>query len=180
MADAPEAPKEPQTPFDPRKLMTEFDPGKLMSEFQNLLKQYKLPGVDIDALVTSQKKNVEAIVAANRIAVEGMQTIAKRQAEVFQEAMREAQQAVSSMTKVSSAQDLAAKQTELMKTAFEKSVATMREDARSITKACPPPSPAIRNSPSGDTRTRATGEASPVGCDVGRRPTIAGGLDARA
>ena len=135
MADAPEAPKEPQTPFDPRKLMTEFDPGKLMSEFQNLLKQYKLPGMDIDALVTSQKKNVEAIVAANRIAVEGMQTIAKRQAEVFQEAMREAQQAVSSMTKASSAQDLAAKQTELMNNAFEKSVATMREMAEILTRS---------------------------------------------
>ena len=101
MADAPEPPKDIQTPFDVRKLMTEFDPSKLMSEFQNMLKQYKLPGVDIEALVSSQKKNVEAVLAANRIAVEGMQAIAKRQAEVFQEAMREAQQAVSSMTKAS-------------------------------------------------------------------------------
>lgn len=134
MADAPEAPKDPQTPFDVRKLMTEFDPTKLVAEFQNLLKQYKLPGVDTDALVASQKKNVEAIIAANRIAVEGMQKVAKRQAEVFQESMREAQQAVSSITKASSPQDLAAKQTDLMKTAFEKSVATMREIAEILTK----------------------------------------------
>ena len=135
MADAPEEPKDPQTPFEVRKLMTEFDPTKLMAEFQNLLKQYKLPGVDIDALVASQKKNVEAIIAANRIAIEGMQTVAKRQAEVFQEAMREAQQVVSSLTKSSSPQDLAAKQTDLMKTAFEKSVATMREMAEILSKS---------------------------------------------
>ena len=135
MANAPEAPKGPVAPFDVRKLMSEFDPSKWMGEFQNILKQYKLPGVDIDALVTSQKKNVEAVVNANRIAVEGMQAIAKRQAEVFQESMREATQAVSSLTKASSPQDLAAKQTELMKTAFEKSVATMREVAEILTKS---------------------------------------------
>ena len=84
MANTPEKPKDPETPSDVRKLMTEFDPNKLISEFQNMLKQYKLPGVDIEALVASQKKNVEAVISANRIAVEGMQTIAKRQAEVFQ------------------------------------------------------------------------------------------------
>ena len=135
MANAPEAPKGPEAPFDVRKLMGEFDPSKLMGEFQNMLKKYHLPGVDIEALVSSQKKNVEAVVNANRIAVEGMQAMAKRQAEVFQEAMREATQAVGSLTKASSPQDLAAKQTELMKTAFEKSVATMRELAEILTKS---------------------------------------------
>jgi phasin family protein len=135
MANTPETPKDPETPSDVRKLMTEFDPNKLISEFQNMLKQYKLPGVDIEALVASQKKNVEAVISANRIAVEGMQTIAKRQAEVFQESMKEAQQAISSMTKAASPQDLAAKQTDLMKTAFEKSVATMREMAEIMTRS---------------------------------------------
>jgi phasin family protein len=139
MANAPEAPKEapkgPEVPFDVRKLMSEFDPSKLMGEFQNMLKQYKLPGVDVDALVASQKKNVEAVVNANRIAIEGMQAMAKRQAEVFQEAMKEATQAVGSLSKATSPQDLAAKQTELMKTAFEKSVATMRELAEILTKS---------------------------------------------
>jgi phasin family protein len=91
--------------------------------------------VDVDALVASQKKNVEAVVNANRIALEGMQAVAKRQAEVFQEAMREATQAVGSLSKATSPQDLTAKQTELMKTAFEKSVATMRELAEILTKS---------------------------------------------
>jgi phasin family protein len=135
MANAPETPKEPEAPFDVRKLMSEFDPSKLMGDFQNMLKKYKLPGVDVDALVASQKKNVEAVVNANRIALEGMQAMAKKQAEVFQETMREATQAVSSLSKASSPQDLAAKQTELMKTAFEKSVTTMRELAEILTKS---------------------------------------------
>jgi phasin family protein len=135
MANAPETPKEPEAPFDVRKLMSEFDPSKLMSDFQNMLKKYKLPGVDVDALVASQKNNVEAVVNANRIALEGMQAMAKKQAEVFQETMREATQAVSSLSKASSPQDLAAKQTELMKTAFEKSVTTMRELAEILTKS---------------------------------------------
>ena len=49
MANTPEKRKDPETPSDVRKLMTEFDPNKLISEFQNMLKQYKLPGVDIEA-----------------------------------------------------------------------------------------------------------------------------------
>ena len=110
MANTPETPKDPEKPSDVRKLMTEFDPNKLISQFQNVLKQYKLPGVDIETMVASQKKNVEAVIAANRIAVEGVQTIAKRQAEVFQESMKEAQQAISSLSKSISPQDLAAKQ----------------------------------------------------------------------
>ena len=63
-----------------------------------------------------------------------MQTIAKRQAEVFQESMKEAQQAISSMTKATPMK-ISAKQTELMKTAFEKSVATMREMAEIATRS---------------------------------------------
>jgi phasin family protein len=135
MANDPEAPKGPQAPFDVRKLMSELDPSKLMQEFQNVLKHYKLPGIDVDALVASQKKNVEAVANANRIALEGMQAVAKRQVEVFQEAMREATQAVSSITKATSPTDLAAKQTELLKTAFEKSVGTMRELAEILAKS---------------------------------------------
>ncbi|MCU0893496.1 MAG: phasin family protein, partial [Rhodospirillales bacterium] len=84
----------PQAMFDMSKFMKEVDPGKMMEEFSKMLKQYNLPGVDMDALMASQKKNLEALTQANRIALEGMQAVAERQAKILQETMNEASNAV--------------------------------------------------------------------------------------
>ena len=78
-------PTEPQSFLDVTKLMKEFDPSKIVAEFSNALKQYKLSAVDLDSLVASQKKNLEALTSANRVAFEGLQAVAKRQAEILQE-----------------------------------------------------------------------------------------------
>ena len=134
MAKAPETPPSEQA-FDLRKLMGEFDPNKLMGQFQSMLTQYKLPSVDIDKLIAAQQKNIEAVAEANRVAVEGVQALARRQVEVLQETMKEASEAVSSLSKAGSPAELAAKEAELGKSAFEKSVATMREMAEILVKS---------------------------------------------
>jgi len=134
MAKAPETPAS-EPAFDLRKLMGEFDPNKLIGQFQTMLTQYKLPGLDIDKLIAAQQKNLEAVAEANRVAVEGIQALAKRQVEVLQETMKEASEAVSSLSKAGSPAELAAKEAELAKSAFEKSVATMREMAEILVKS---------------------------------------------
>ena len=134
MAKAPETPPSEQA-FDLRKLMGEFDPNKLMGQFQSMLTQYKLPSVDIDKLIAAQQKNIEAVAEANRVAVDGIQALARRQVEVLQETMKEASQAVSSLSKAGSPAELAAKEAELGTSAFEKSVATMREMAEILVKS---------------------------------------------
>lgn len=128
-------PTQPTSPIDLRKLMADFDAGKLMGEFQNMLKQYNVPGVDMEAVAASQKKNIEAVTAANRAAVEGLQTLARRQTEVLQETMRETSQAVAAMSKSANPSDVVAKQAELMRSAFEKGVTTMREMADIVSKS---------------------------------------------
>jgi phasin family protein len=134
MAKAPEPP--PSEPaFDLRKLMSELDPNKLVGQFQTMLAQYKLPSVDIDKLIAAQQKNIEAVAEANRVAVEGLQALARRQVEVLQESMKEASEAVSSLRKAGSPAELAATEAELGKSAFEKSVATMREMAEILVKS---------------------------------------------
>ena len=62
-----------ETPF--------FDFTKLMSQFQ-------LPGVDFATLVDRERKNIEALAKANRIAFEGWQRLVRRQAEMLQETMK--------------------------------------------------------------------------------------------
>jgi phasin family protein len=125
----------PQSFFDVTKLLKEFDPTKVVAEFSNTLKQYKLSGVDLDSLVASQKKNLEALTSANRVAFEGLQAVAKRQAEILQETMNEASKAVDQLSKTGSPPEIAAKQAELTKSAFERALANMRELAEMVSKA---------------------------------------------
>lgn len=127
--------KAPDPMFDVTKYMKDMDPGKMMEEFSKMLKQYNLPGVDMDSLMASQKKNMEALTAANRVALEGMQAVAKRQAEILQETMNEASKAVDVLSKAGSPGEVAAKQAELAKDAFERALSNMRELAEMVAKS---------------------------------------------
>lgn len=126
-----------QTPdfADFSRMMKDFDPTRMADEFTKMMKNYKLPGVDMDAIVATQRKNVEALTSANRVAFEGMQAVAKRQAEILQETMNEASKALDSLSKAGSPTEAAARQAELAKDAFERALANARELAEMIAKA---------------------------------------------
>ncbi len=127
--------KSPELFPDVTKFMKDFDPTKFTDEFQKMIKQYKLPGVDIDALVAGQQKNMEALTNANRVAFEGIQAIARRQAEILKETMDETTKAVEAISKSASPPEAAARQAELAKSAFEKALANMKELAEMVGKA---------------------------------------------
>jgi len=122
-------------PLDFTKMMKDFDATKMVEEFSKMLKQYKLPGVDMDSLVASQKKNLEALTGANRVAFEGLQAIAKRQGEILQETMNETSKAMDQLSKAGSPQEVAAQQAQIAKSAFERALANMRELAEMVSKA---------------------------------------------
>ena len=117
-------------PFNPFANLdpSQFDITKIMSEF-------KLPGVDMDTLLETQRKNIEAVTQANKTAVEGMQAIAKRQAEMLSESMAAVSNAAKEMSSAESPQDLTQKETELAREAFEKALANMRELAELVGKS---------------------------------------------
>src|SRR5258708_15428114 len=58
-------------------------------DFTKLMSQFRLPGVDFAALVDRERKNIEALAKANRIAFEGWQRLVRRQAEILQETIKE-------------------------------------------------------------------------------------------
>lgn len=121
--------------LDFSKFMKDFDPTKMVDEFAKMMKQYNIPNVDMDALVASRKKDLEALTQANRVAFEGLQAVAKRQAEILQETMNEAAKIVDALAKAGSPQDVAAKQAEIAKEGFEKALSNMRELAEMVAKA---------------------------------------------
>ena len=75
------------------------------------------------------------LAKASRAAFEGAQAVAKRQAEILQETMNQTAKSFDELTKAGSPSEVAAKQAELAKQAFEKALGNMRELAEMVTKA---------------------------------------------
>ena len=88
-------------------------------DFTKLMSQFRLPGVDFSSLVDRERKNIEALTKANRIAFEGWQRLVRRQAEMLQETMKK--------VVADAGQVDAMKRTDLAKESFEKALANMRE-----------------------------------------------------
>lgn len=118
-----------------KPIETFLNPEKFTEELTGKLKDYKLPGIDFAAVVASQRNNVEALANASRAAFEGAQAVAKRQAEILQETMNQTAKSFDTLAKAGSPSEVAAKQAELTKEAFEKAVGNMRELAEMVTKA---------------------------------------------
>jgi phasin family protein len=106
----------------PPKSMADFgDFGKLFSDL-------KLPAVpDIEAFVTASRRNMETLTAANRVALEGAQAVARRHTEIVQQSMAELTEAVRALSSLESPQAKAAKQAELLKQGYERAVANLKE-----------------------------------------------------
>lgn len=106
----------------------DFDISKYLGDF-------KVPGVDVDSLVSSQRKNIEALTQANKLAYDGLQAVVKRQAEILRQTVDEIAQATKDIAEPGNPQDKAAKQAELAKDAFERSLSNLRELSEMIAKA---------------------------------------------
>ena len=88
---------------------------------------FRLPGIDVDAVVATQRKNFEALTQANQLAVEGVQAVARRQAEIMREAVDEASGLFREWTQPGAPEDRLAKTAEAAKQAYEKGLANARE-----------------------------------------------------
>ncbi len=103
-----------------------FDPKKVLEQVEKF-EFGKLPNVDTQAVIAAQQKNIEALTAANRVAFEGFQTLARRQAEIARESFENTSAAVSELSNVSDPQANLTKQAELLKDAYSSAVANYKE-----------------------------------------------------
>lgn len=121
--------------MDMTKVMADFDPAKFADQFTKLAGSYKVPGFDMDGLIAAQRKNMEALTAANQAAVEGVKALAARQNEILQETMKEATDALTALSTLEGPEDVAAKQAELLKASFDKALGNMKELADLVAKS---------------------------------------------
>ncbi|ANB01842.1 phasin family protein [Ectothiorhodospira sp. BSL-9] len=125
---------EQKNPFDMSEMMKLFDPNRYMEQMNQMLKQYQMPQMDTKALMEAQRKNVEAMVAANRTLFESTEALMKRQSELVKEAMEEVNKNTEKLSK-SEAGDLPSHQVELIGAMYERMSANMREISESMRAA---------------------------------------------
>lgn len=104
-------------------------------DFTKLMSEWRLPGVDMQALMASQRRNFEALTQANQLAFEGLQAVLRRQTETVRSMMEEMSTLATHATTQGAPHDKVAQQTELVKTAFEKTLANLREMAEMVAKS---------------------------------------------
>jgi phasin family protein len=121
----------PMFPFDLEKMGEMFK----MPDMSKMFSEFKMDGMfDNNAIMESQKKNMEALVAANQAAMAGYQDFFKKQMAIFEETMSAAQAQIGSMGE-NMGPDSAGKQAEVYKVAMEKALANMTELAEAAKKA---------------------------------------------
>jgi hypothetical protein len=68
-------------------------PVHTVIDFSKLIEQVKLPGFDMASVIETQRKNIDALTAANQLAYDGMQALMQKQAEMFNERIKTIQAA---------------------------------------------------------------------------------------
>ena len=96
-------------------------------DFAKLLEHYKLPSVDFKALLEREKKNIEALTEANKIAYEGWAALVHRQSEILQETMAQ--------TIAMARKRVATERADLANEGFKKALENMRELAQMAAKS---------------------------------------------
>ncbi len=105
-------------------------------EFMRLFTEMKFPAMpDFSAITEAHRRNLEAMTTANRVAMEGAQAVARRNMEIVQQAMAEMNATIGAMAAEESPQAKAARQAELMKSAYERAVMNLREIGELIQKS---------------------------------------------
>ena len=107
-----------------------------MAEFTRMFGEMKFPMMpDMEGFLSAHRRNMETLASANRVALEGAQTVAKRHMEIVQQTMQEMTDTIRELTTTESPQARAARQAELVKQGYERAVAHMRELADLIQRS---------------------------------------------
>ncbi|MDE2230025.1 MAG: TIGR01841 family phasin [Alphaproteobacteria bacterium] len=107
----------------------------LDTDFSKAFAGFTLPGFDVEAALASQRKNIEALTQANQLAVEGVQAVARRHAEIAREAIDEASAVLRDIVQPTAPEERIAKSAELLKQSFERGLANTRELTLMLAKA---------------------------------------------
>lgn len=97
------------------------------ADFTKMLEQFTVPGIDMASLVEARRNDIAALTQANKVAYEGMQELARKQAEILRTTLEEMQTLAKEMAKGGKPVALAGQPKEVVEQAVQKALANMRE-----------------------------------------------------
>jgi phasin family protein len=112
-------------------MATETNP---FDDVTKMIQQFKVPGLDMAPIIESRRKDMEALVEANKATFEAMQALARKQTEILTQTM----QGIQDSAKASAGGAVVTnpeKQTELARNAYQKALADMTELAEMARKS---------------------------------------------
>jgi phasin family protein len=92
-------------------------------DLNKIMDQLKLPNIDLQTMIEGSRKDIEAIVKANEVAVNGIKSVADKQAEMLQTVLGEIGTKLKTMAQDGSP---SAKATEMAQQTIEKAFSAMR------------------------------------------------------
>jgi phasin family protein len=101
----------------------------MLNDFTKRFAELKFPTAITDnhALMAAHRRNMEALAAANKLAMEGAHAVARRNMEIMQQTLAELSTHVRELASADSPQTKAARQAELVKKSYEHAVANIKE-----------------------------------------------------
>ena len=104
-------------------------------DLTTMLEQFKVPGVDVTSFIAARRKDVEALVQANKTAYEAMQALAHTQSDMLTQAMHSMQESAKGLASGKTAMPDPVKQTEAVRNAWQKMLADMKTLAEMAQKS---------------------------------------------
>ena len=101
------------------------------ADLTKLVEQFKVPGVDPAAIIEAGRKDMEALVAANKAAYEGLQALGRKQGDMLRDALQKIQAAAQH----AAGKSAPAKPAETASEAYRKILADMKELADIVRKS---------------------------------------------
>jgi phasin family protein len=104
-------------------------PVNMFAEMTRRFSEMRFPSMipDGSALLAAHRRNMEVLSAANRLALEGAQAVARRHMEIMQQTMTEFTEHARELSSADSPQARAARQAELVKKSYERAIANIRD-----------------------------------------------------
>jgi phasin family protein len=103
-------------------------------DLSKLMGDYRLPAPNVEALMSAQRRNIEAFTALSQSAFESFQALARRQAELVRDGIQEATNLVNTVMSAPSPEEKVIRQAEASKAAVEKCIANARDITDTLTK----------------------------------------------
>ena len=120
------------------------------TDFTKIFSDFRVPGVDMQALMATQRRNLEAVNTANQLAIEGVQAVMRRQTEIIKQMVEESSATLKDMMAHGAPEQKIAQQADVVKAAFEKAIANLRELTEMVAKS---------NTEAADVLTKRIGES---------------------